>query len=275
MRHEEQMAHDAHSPAAAARRRRCSHAAHGARRSRRSDRATRAPNAVLNVSTPGSPVLPPSGGFGANATANDFAFYGAFTTTPLTFLNYLGDSAQRAGIDSLSSTLLDGNGLTGTFSLSLHFFTVDSVALLPATGTRNLADATWTGNLATLWSLASGPDGPCVTSSQTGTLSVPYAANGNIVTLVICVTPATSNMYKFTVSVRWTPSTIPPLPRSAANGAVSYGDYLYFHTDLSFSAFTEHPISHAPVALALDPALIAGEPNRAFAAAVARVRRFK
>src|ERR1043166_1049843 len=105
----------------------------------------------------GTPVLPPpNGGFGANAVASDYEFYGAYSTNPLRFFDFRGDSAQRGLIDSLSSTLLvdNGSGLTGSFTLKLHLFTVDRIAPVPATSTRNLADATWTGDLAALVSAA-------------------------------------------------------------------------------------------------------------------------
>ena len=134
----------------------------------------------------------------------------------MTFLDYRGDSAQTAAIDSLSSTVIDGNGLTGTYTVKLHFYTVDSVANLAATGSRNLADATWSGSLATLAALALAPGGsPCVSSDAVGTITTLLRANGNVAKLIMCITPVPdSPKYKVSISVRWTPPNSPPLPVS-------------------------------------------------------------
>jgi len=226
----------------------------------------------------GSPVFPPPGGdFGSNTNADDYAFYGSFIAgNPPTLLDYRGDSAQVAAIDSLSSTLIDGNGLTGTCTAKLHFFTVDSAPNLPATATRNLADAAWTGSLVTLAALARGSGGPCISSEAVGQLDVPFAANGNVVKMIMCITPVSgSPKYRVSISVRWTPPANPPLPVAAANGAVSYGDFIYFDVNLSFSDFHENPVAHAPVALSSAPEVhTPPQPPFAFGATV-RIRHFK
>jgi hypothetical protein len=226
----------------------------------------------------GTPVFPPPGeGFGANTNANDFAFYGAVTSNPFTPLDYRGDSAQTASIDSLSSVLIDGNGLTGSFTVKLDFSTVDSVENLPATATRSLTKATWTGNLATISALALNPStGPCISSDApgVGTLTTSLAANGNVVRMIMCITPVpNSPKYKISISVLWTPHDSPPLPVSKANGAVSYGDFLYFDVDLSFSAFPENPTAHAPVALSREAAILT--PPQSTFGALLRLRHFK
>ena len=202
----------------------------------------------------GGVVLPPSGGFGVNATANDIGFYRVYP--PLSPSDYRGDSAQRARIDSLALTLLTSSGLTGTYTLTLRLFTVDSVAPVPATDTRDLAQATWTGNLADLWNVARVASNHCASSDQVGSMSVPLARNNNPLQLLICVTnEANTNNYRFGVSVRWgyqNGESFPPVP--AGNNTASYGDYLYFHTDLTFSDFPPEKSghSHAPVALSVD-----------------------
>jgi plastocyanin len=235
----------------------------------------------------GTPVLPPpGGGFGAHANADDFAFYGGFIPgtggSPAILLDYRGDSAQTAAIDELSSTVV--GGLTGTFTANLHFYTVDSLENLPATASRNLANATWFGSLATLAALAQGPGDHCVSSdaAAVGHLDVTFAVNGNVVKMIMCITqlpdslnpPPNPPKYKISISVRWTPPTNPVLPVAAANGAVSYGDFIYFHVDLKFSDFTENPVAHAPVALNLQPE-VSTPPATAFAfGARLRMRRY-
>jgi hypothetical protein len=187
-------------------------------------------------------------------------------------VDYRGDSAQTAAIDSLSSTVIDGNGLTGDFTVKLHFFTVDSVENMPATATRNLADATWTGDLAALAAIALGSGDPCVSSDLVGHVNTHFAANGNVVKMIMCIRPVPNSVkYSVSISVRWTPFSSPPLPVSAANGGVSYGDYIYFHVDLSFTDFPEHPVAHAPVPLNRQPAIL--DPLTSTFGAILRIRR--
>jgi hypothetical protein len=200
-----------------------------------------------------TPIFPPPGGFSVYANALDYALYGDTATVNgvFTYSNYRGDSAQSATIDSLTSTIVTGNGLTGTYSLGLSFYTVDSVVNRPATATRPLAMATWTGDLARLANLASQTSGGfvgCDSSSASGSLSAPVTANGNKVSLVICLAQISAVNYKFTVGARWTAPAAPPLPVPASLG-VSYGDFLYFDVSLKLPTLGVTTTSHAPVDL--------------------------
>jgi hypothetical protein len=206
----------------------------------------------------GDPIDPPSGGggFGTNATADDFYFTGwdgANSFTPI-----YGDSAQRAQIDKLSSTIVSSSGLSGTFSLTIGLSTIDTLgggSLLAPTATRSLATAVWTGSLPGLVAAAATAPGHCVSSAdQFGTFIVSLAANNNQIDALICVVDASETEVSISTNLRWHPIVAGAPALSVADGAKQFGDYLAWDTNLQLSDLPAiNPVSHALVALTGGP----------------------
>lgn len=224
--------------------------------------------------TDGTPVNPPSG-VGLRAIANDYSFYGDVIDPNLgTYGPFLGDSAQSAKIDSLSAELIDGHGITGTFTLKVHLYAVDGSPDAP-TSTRDLASVTWTGSLPDLVNAteAATATNNCVPLSSLAPTTIDYQKNQNVLSATLCLVPQPGATYASGVNLSWAPAALPPAFPSiaAADGAAAFGDYIFWDTDLSFSNLVSHPVSHVKVPLTVDAEPV---PPHSFGAKVL-VHRFK
>jgi hypothetical protein len=209
----------------------------------------------------GSPIDPSPGGFGANATADDYYFTG-FDLATGKFAPFLGDSAQHAQIEKLSSTIVTNSGLSGDFELKVNFSTIDTVgggSLISPTGTRTMATATWTGSLPGIVTAAASAPNNCVSSDGGFGAFTATASNNNHLEALICIVETTPTQLTIGTTLRWRPISDPPAPTSAASGAQFFGDYLIWHTDLKLTGFPRvNPVSDAPVALSGGPYTAAG-----------------
>jgi hypothetical protein len=192
-------------------------------------------------------IIPPdNGGVGVNATANDIEYF-SLNAAGDDIGAFLGNSSQSAQIDSLVADVIDGHGITGTFTLKLHLFTVDGTPTSP-TATRDLAKATWTGSLPDLIAATGAAADHCVSSSALGVVTVDYAKNGNRLNAKLCMTPKDPVTFVTAVNLGWGPPTPDPRPPlSVADGATNFGDYVIWESDLSFSNLATNPVSFAPV----------------------------
>jgi len=248
-------------------------------------------NVVIGVAqiVDGDPDLPPAnggssgggtgnGGSGFGAGAHDNQFCNGSTGSPnngtLFCTSFLGDSAQTAEINDLSSTIIASGGVSGTFTLAVHLYTVDSVADQALIAKRDLGNVTWTGDLAMLFAatqLAAGAQNCVKLSTVTGvTSTIVYQKNGNTLSPSVCMKPNSADATKLDIGVNltWDPPPCPGttdqncfIPAAAADGAAQFGSYLFWDTDLKFSALANHPVSHAPVSLGASSHALAG-PNR-------------
>jgi hypothetical protein len=206
----------------------------------------------------GDPIDPPAGGggFGTNATADDFYFTGWDGAN--SFLPIYGDSAQRAQIDKLSSTIVSSSGLSGTFSLTISLSTIDTLgggSLVAPTATRSLAAAVWTGSLPGLVAAAATASDHCVSSTDGfGSFVVSLAANANRIDALICVVDASETEVSISTNLRWHPIIEGAPAMSTAAGVRQFGDYLIWDTNLRLSDLPAiNPVSRAPIALTGGP----------------------
>jgi hypothetical protein len=202
----------------------------------------------------GTVIDPQPGGFGSNASADDYYFTGltgVFNTPGALYTPFIGDSVQVAGIDNLSSTIVaSNNGISGQFILTVGFSTIDGSPLLPTGKPRILARGIWTGSLADLVTAAAAAQAPnhCVSSDAFGVFPV-FTTSTNHLEALMCVQATDATHLQVGTELRWRPSSDPPIPQSATAGAQYFGDYLIWDTDLKFTTISLNPVSHAPVKL--------------------------
>lgn len=206
-------------------------------------------------------VTPPSvtaGGDGTNGQAFEYSWWNGITNGA--FSNLAGVSNQTATISDLSSIVLTNSGITGGFSLTAHFYTTDGDPTNP-TASRDLASATWSGDLASIVAAANAAADHCVASDtyDAGSWSVDYAKNNNVFTAAMCITQVADAhgdaALRFGVKLVWSnPKVAGDVPYftnpfAASDGAVLYGDYLRFDTDLKFPGLSQESVSNSKMGL--------------------------